>query len=114
MPIGTGVDGAAFDAGSQLAFASCGEGTTTIAKEEGPNKLTVVQTLQTERGRANDGDRSDDASDLFANGAVRAGGDAIARSVADAAQDGPEYVQAAGLRAGVEGKRARSDVRHGG
>jgi DNA-binding beta-propeller fold protein YncE len=49
VPIGTGVDGAAFDDASQLAFASCGEGTTTIAKEEAPDKLTVVQTLKTER-----------------------------------------------------------------
>jgi YVTN family beta-propeller protein len=50
VPIGTGVDGAAFDDGTQLAFASCGEGVTTIAKEETPQKLTVVQTLKTERG----------------------------------------------------------------
>jgi YVTN family beta-propeller protein len=49
VPIGAGVDGAAFDDATQLAFASCGEGTTTIAKEEGPDKLTVVQTLTTER-----------------------------------------------------------------
>jgi YVTN family beta-propeller protein len=45
-----GTDGAAFDDASQLAFASCGDGTTTIAKEETPEKLTVVQTLKTERG----------------------------------------------------------------
>jgi YVTN family beta-propeller protein len=50
VPIGTGVDGCAFDETTQLAFASCGEGTTTIAKEETPDKLTVVQTLKTERG----------------------------------------------------------------
>jgi YVTN family beta-propeller protein len=50
VPIGTGVDGAAFDDASQLAFASCGEGVTIIAKEETPDKLTVVQTLKTERG----------------------------------------------------------------
>ena len=50
VPIGTGVDGCAFDDSTQLAFASCGEGTTTIAKEEAPDKLTVVQTLKTERG----------------------------------------------------------------
>jgi YVTN family beta-propeller protein len=49
VPIGAGVDGAAFDDTMQLAFASCGEGTTTIAKEETPEKLTVVQTLKTER-----------------------------------------------------------------
>ncbi len=48
VPIGAGVDGCAFDDASQLAFASCGEGTTTIAKEEG-DKLTTVQTLKTER-----------------------------------------------------------------
>jgi len=50
VPIGAGVDGCAFDDESQLAFASCGDGTTTIAKEESPDKLTVVQTLKTERG----------------------------------------------------------------
>jgi YVTN family beta-propeller protein len=50
VPIGAGVDGCAFDDATQLAFASCGEGTTTIAKEEGPDKLTPVQTLKTERG----------------------------------------------------------------
>jgi YVTN family beta-propeller protein len=50
VPIGAGVDGCAFDDESQLAFASCGDGTTTIAKEETPEKLSVVQTLKTERG----------------------------------------------------------------
>jgi YVTN family beta-propeller protein len=50
VPIGAGVDGCAFDDANQLAFASCGDGTTTIAKEETPQKLTVVQTLKTERG----------------------------------------------------------------
>jgi len=50
VPIGAGVDGCAFDEATQLAFASCGDGTTTIAKEETPEKLTVVQTLNTERG----------------------------------------------------------------
>ena len=49
VPIGAGVDGCAFDDATQLAFASCGEGTTTIAKEEAPDKLTTVQTLKTER-----------------------------------------------------------------
>jgi YVTN family beta-propeller protein len=49
-PIGKGPDGAAFDEKSQLAFASCGEGVTTIVKEESPQKLSVVQTLKTERG----------------------------------------------------------------
>lgn len=50
VPIGSGVDGAAFDDATQLAFASCGDGTTTIAKEEAPDKLRVVQTLKTQRG----------------------------------------------------------------
>lgn len=48
VPIGEGVDANAFDPGTQLAFASCGDGTTTIAHEDG-DKLTVVQTLKTER-----------------------------------------------------------------
>ena len=49
VPIGDGVDADAFDPGTQLAFASCGDGTTTIAHEDG-DKLTVVQKLVTERG----------------------------------------------------------------
>jgi len=49
VPIGEGVDANAFDPGTRLAFASCGDGTTTIAREDG-DKLTVVQTLKTERG----------------------------------------------------------------
>jgi len=50
VPIGSGVDGCAFDEASQLAFASCGEGVTVIAKENSPNDLSVAQTLQTQRG----------------------------------------------------------------
>jgi YVTN family beta-propeller protein len=48
VPIGENVDACSFDPGTQLAFASCGEGTVTVAKEESPQKLAVVQTLQTE------------------------------------------------------------------
>lgn len=50
VPIGAGVDGCAFDDSTQLAFASCGDGTTTIAKEGAVNKLAVVQVLKTQRG----------------------------------------------------------------
>ena len=49
-PIGDHVDANAFDPVTQLAFASCGDGTVTIAKEESPEKLMVVQTLKTEQG----------------------------------------------------------------
>jgi YVTN family beta-propeller protein len=48
VPIGAGVDANAFDPGTQFAFASCGDGTTTIAREDG-DKLVAVQTLKTER-----------------------------------------------------------------
>ncbi len=48
-PIGAGVDACTFDEATQNVFASCGDGTVTIAKVEG-EKLNVVQTLQTERG----------------------------------------------------------------
>ena len=50
VPIGDGVDANAFDPGTQLAFASCGNGTVTIAHEDTPDKLTVVQTLKTQTG----------------------------------------------------------------
>jgi DNA-binding beta-propeller fold protein YncE len=51
VPIGEGVDANAFDPETGFAFASCGgDGTTTIAHEDTPDKLTVVQTLETQRG----------------------------------------------------------------
>ena len=50
VPIGDGVDANAFDPGTQLAFASCGDGTVTITHEDAPDKLMVVQTLKTELG----------------------------------------------------------------
>jgi hypothetical protein len=48
VPIGDGVDANAFDPETRYAFASCGDGTTTIAHEDG-DKLVIVQTLKTER-----------------------------------------------------------------
>jgi YVTN family beta-propeller protein len=50
VPIATGVDANAFDPATGLAFASCGDGITTIAREDGVDKLTVAQTLSTRRG----------------------------------------------------------------
>ena len=51
IPIGAGVDAASFDPATQLVFASNGgDGTVTIAHEDAPNKLTVVQTLTTQNG----------------------------------------------------------------
>jgi DNA-binding beta-propeller fold protein YncE len=49
VTIGEGVDANAFDPQTQFAFASCRE-TATIAHEDSPNKLTVVQTLKTATG----------------------------------------------------------------
>ena len=49
VPIGQGVDGTAFDPGTGLAFSSNGEGNVTIAREETPDTLKVVQTLETRR-----------------------------------------------------------------
>jgi DNA-binding beta-propeller fold protein YncE len=48
VPIGQGVDATKFDSETKLAFCSCGDGTVTIAHEDSPDKLTVVQTLKTE------------------------------------------------------------------
>jgi DNA-binding beta-propeller fold protein YncE len=48
VPIGQGVDANAFDPGTLFAFASCGDGTVTVAHEDSPEKLTVVQVLKTE------------------------------------------------------------------
>ena len=50
VAIGEGVDANMFDPETQMAFASCGDGTVTIGHEDTPSFMTVVQTLKTERG----------------------------------------------------------------
>ncbi len=50
VPIGAGVDATAFDPVTRLAFSSNGEGTVTIAHQDTPDTLRVVQTLTTARG----------------------------------------------------------------
>jgi DNA-binding beta-propeller fold protein YncE len=50
LPIGAGVDGAAFDAVSGNAFASNGEGTVTVVHEDAPDKFRVASTVQTMTG----------------------------------------------------------------
>jgi DNA-binding beta-propeller fold protein YncE len=50
LPIGEGVDANGFDPGTNLAFASCGEGLLTAVKEQSPEKFTVAQNLKTQRG----------------------------------------------------------------
>lgn len=47
VPIGEGVDANAFDPGTQLAFSSNGDGTLTVAKEDSPDKLTVLENVAT-------------------------------------------------------------------
>jgi hypothetical protein len=50
LPIGAGVDAAAFDPGTQLAFASNGDGTLTVVHEDAPDKFRVVADVPTRRG----------------------------------------------------------------
>jgi DNA-binding beta-propeller fold protein YncE len=48
LPIGSGVDASGFHDG--VAFASCGDGTLTVARETSPQKFEVVQTVNTAPG----------------------------------------------------------------
>jgi YVTN family beta-propeller protein len=50
VPIGTGVDGAAFDQERLLAFSSNGEGTLTVVREDSPDEFRVVENVATQRG----------------------------------------------------------------
>jgi hypothetical protein len=50
LPIGNGVDGAAFDPSSGFAVSSNGEGTLTVVHEESPDSFRVVATVPTQRG----------------------------------------------------------------
>ena len=47
--IGDGCDATAFDADLGLAFASAGDGTITVIREESADKFTVAQTLATQK-----------------------------------------------------------------
>jgi DNA-binding beta-propeller fold protein YncE len=50
-PIGEGVDATAFDEGTGLAFASCGQDAVlTVVKEESPSKFSVAENVTTEKG----------------------------------------------------------------
>jgi DNA-binding beta-propeller fold protein YncE len=50
LPIGRGVDGAAFDPVRRLAYTSNGEGTLTVVREASPDSFVVAATDSTERG----------------------------------------------------------------
>ena len=50
VPIGKGVDANRFDPETGLAFASCGDGTITVAHQDAPDRFSVVQTVQTMKG----------------------------------------------------------------
>ena len=55
LPIGTGVDGAGFDAASGNAFASNANGTLTIIHQDGPDQYRVAENVPTPQGARNMG-----------------------------------------------------------
>ena len=50
LPIGGGVDGAAYDPDLGLVFASAGEGTMTVVHEDSPDAFRVVESVPTQAG----------------------------------------------------------------
>lgn len=55
VPIGVGVDGAAYDPATGDAFASNYDGTLTVIHQDDPDRYRVVQNLQTAKGGKNMG-----------------------------------------------------------
>jgi DNA-binding beta-propeller fold protein YncE len=49
-PICGGTDATWFDPGTKYVFSSCGDGHITVMHEDSPTALSVVQTIDTERG----------------------------------------------------------------
>jgi hypothetical protein len=49
-PICGGTDATTFDAGTHTAFSSCGDGHIVAVHEDGPDRLSVVQTIATTAG----------------------------------------------------------------
>src|SRR5205814_7725423 len=54
-PIGTGVDGTAFDPSYGDVFASNADGTMTVIHQDSPDKYHVVENVQTAQGGRNMG-----------------------------------------------------------
>jgi hypothetical protein len=55
LPIGTGVDGAGYDAASANAFASNADGTLTVIHQDAPDQYHVVENVVTPQGSRNMG-----------------------------------------------------------
>ena len=55
VPIGGGVDGAAFDPATCDAFPANADGTLTVIHPDGPDKYHVVENVQTAQGARNMG-----------------------------------------------------------
>ena len=55
LPIGTGVDGAGYDAASGNAFASNADGTLTVIHQDSPDQYHVIENVQTPQGARNMG-----------------------------------------------------------
>jgi DNA-binding beta-propeller fold protein YncE len=55
VPIGTGVDGAGFDAASGNVFASNADGTLTVIHQDTPDEYHVAESVQTPQGSRNMG-----------------------------------------------------------
>jgi hypothetical protein len=55
IPIGTGVDGAGYDATTGDAFASNADGSLTVIHQDGPDQYHVIQSLPTPVGSRNMG-----------------------------------------------------------
>ncbi len=49
-PIAKGTDAVSYDPGTQLAFASCGQGIITVVHEDSPGSYKAVQQIETEPG----------------------------------------------------------------
>ena len=54
-PIGSGVDGAGYDAASGNAFASNLDGTLNVIHQDGPDQYHAMETVQTQEGSRNMG-----------------------------------------------------------
>lgn len=55
VPIGTGVDGAGYDAASGNAFASNADGTLTVVHQDSPDQYHVAESVATPQGSRNMG-----------------------------------------------------------
>ena len=98
LPIGKGVDACAFDPATGFAFASCGDGTLTVVKEEPKGGIPCGRASDDPPGCPHDGARSADPRGVPGRCRLRSRAHPCARCATHATENGPRQLRCPQIR----------------